>query len=166
MATRDRVGNGDAKAESSNGILGLDGVRVLVVESQPQVLDLVVDALGQCGARVTAVGSAAEGLAVLKREPPDALVSSLSLPDKDGYWLIREVRNLPPDQGGDVPAAAFTGRTTVEDRRSALQAGFQVHLSKPADLRTLAETVAFLSQKLSETAQPRSANHPSPGARS
>jgi CheY-like chemotaxis protein len=146
--------------------LRLDGVRVLVVESQPQVLDLVADALGQCGARVTAVGSAAEGLAVLKREPPDALVSSLSLPDKDGYWLIREVRNLPPDQGGDVPAAAFTGWTTVEDRRSALRAGFQVHLSKPVDLRTLAETVAFLSQKQAETAQLRPANHPSPGVRS
>ncbi len=73
MATRDRVGNGDAKAESSNGILGLDGVRVLVVESQPQVLDLVVDALGQCGARVTAVGSAAEGLPYSNGNPQTRL---------------------------------------------------------------------------------------------
>jgi CheY-like chemotaxis protein len=166
MATGGRGGDGDARAESSSGISSLDGLRVLVVESQPQVLDLVAEALGQCGARVTAVGSATEGLAILRREPPDALVSSLSLPDKDGYWLIREVRNLPPDQGGDVPAAAFTGWTTVEDRRSALRAGFQVHLSKPADLRTLAETVAFLSQKQAETAQLRPANHPSPGVRS
>lgn len=84
---------------------------------------------------------------MLKREKPNALVSSLSLPDKDGYWLIREVRNLPPDQGGDVPAAAFTGWTTVEDQRNALRARFQVHISKPADLRKLAEIVAFLSQK-------------------
>ena len=166
MATGDHAGNGDARAESSTGTSRLDGVRVLVVESQPQVLDLVAAALEQCGARVTAVGSAAEGLAVVKREPPDALVSSLSLPDKDGYWLIREVRNLPPDQGGDVPAAAFTGWTTVEDRRSALRAGFQVHLSKPADLHALAETVAFMSQKQSETAQLRPANDPSPGVRS
>jgi CheY-like chemotaxis protein len=166
MATGGCGGDGDARAESSNGISRLDGVRVLVVESQPQVLDLVAEALGQCGARVTAVGSAAEGLAVLKREPPDTLVSSLSLPDKDGYWLIREVRNLPPDQGGDVPAAGFTGWTTVEDRRSARRAGFQVHLSKPADLPTLAETVAFLSQNQAETAQLRPANHPSPRVRS
>jgi CheY-like chemotaxis protein len=125
MATGDRVENGDARAESSNGIARLNGVRVLVVESRPQVLDLVVDALGQCGARVTAVGSATEGLAALKGEPPDALVSSLSLPDKDGYWLIREVRNLPPDRGGNVPAAVFTGWTTVEDRRSALRQDFK-----------------------------------------
>ena len=101
MATGGRGGDGDARAESSNGISRLDGVRVLVVESQPQVLDLVAEALGQCGARVTAVGSAAEGLAVLT-----------------------------------------------------------------ADLPTLAETVAFLSQNQAETAQLRPANHPSPGVRS
>jgi hypothetical protein len=126
---------------------------VLVVENEPQVRELVADALGRYGARVTAVGSAVTALDMLKREKPDALVSSLSLPDKDGYWLIREVRNLPPDQGGDVPAAAFTGSTTAEDRRNALRAGFQVHVSKPTDLRKLAEIVALLSQKQSEASQ-------------
>ena len=159
MATGDRVANGEGRADSWSGVSRLDGVRVLVVESEPQVLELVADALGQCGARVTAVGSAVKALAVLKREKPDALVSGLSLPDKDGYWLIRKVRNLPPEQGGDVPAAAFTGWTTVEDRRSALRAGFQIHISKPANLRKLAEVVAFLSQKQSETAQLRATTH-------
>jgi len=152
--------------DSLSGISRLDGVRVLVVEGEPQVRELVADVLSQCGARVTAVGSAVKGLAMLKLDTPDALVSSLSLPDKDGYWLIREVRNLPSDQGGDVPAAAFTGASDVEDRQNALRAGFQVHLSKPADLRKLAEVVAFLSQKQSAAAQHRAANQSSPGGRS
>ena len=123
----------------------LDGVRVLLVEDAPQVRDVVTDILAQCGAQVTAVESAVAALAVLKRERPDALVSSLSMPDKDGYWLIREVRKLPPDQGGDVPAAAFTGLTTTEDRLATLRAGFQFHIPKPVALTRLAGVVALLT---------------------
>jgi CheY-like chemotaxis protein len=133
-----------------SGTPRLDGVRVLLVEGAPQVREVVADVLGQFGAHVTAVDSAVAGLAILKRERPDALVSSLSLPDKDGYWLIREVRKLPPDQGGDVPAAAFTGLTTAEDRVATLQAGFQYHVPKPAALSLLAKVVALLTLKKSE----------------
>jgi len=133
-----------------SGTPRLDGVRVLLIEGAPQVREVVADVLGQFGAHVTAVDSAVAGLAILKRERPDALVSSLSLPDKDGYWLIREVRKLPPDQGGDVPAAAFTGLTTAEDRVATLQAGFQYHVPKPAALSLLAKVVALLTLKKSE----------------
>ncbi len=128
-----------------NGTPRLEGVRVLLVEDERHVRDAVADALEQCGARVTAVDSAVTGLAMLKREKPDALVSSLSMPDKDGYWLIREVRRLPPDQGGAVPAVAFTGRTTAADRVAALKAGFQYHVPKPAALSRLAWVVALLT---------------------
>jgi CheY-like chemotaxis protein len=133
-----------------SGTPRLDGVRVLLVEGAPQVREVVADVLGQFGAHVTAVDSAVAGLAILKRERPDALVSSLSFPDKDGYWLIREVRKLPPDQGGDVPAAAFTGLTTAEDRVATLQAGFQYHVPKPAALSLLAKVVALLTLNKSE----------------
>jgi CheY-like chemotaxis protein len=142
----------------------LDGVRVLLVESAPQVREVVAEVLGQCGAHVTAVDSAAAGLATLKQEKPDALVSSLSLPDKDGYWLIREVRKLPAGQGGDVPAAAFTGLTTAEDRLAVLQAGFQYHIPKPADLSLLARVVALLTLKKSEAGEHRATMTLSPGA--
>jgi CheY-like chemotaxis protein len=138
-----------------SGTPRLDGVRVLLVEGAPQVREVVADVLGQCGADVTAVESAVAGLAILKRERPDALVSSLSMPDKDGYWLIREVRKLPPDQGGDVPAAAFTGLTTAEDRLATLQAGFQYHVPKPAALSLLAKVVALLTLKKSEAGEHR-----------
>ena len=123
----------------------LDGVRVLVVEGVPHVREIVTHALEQCGALVTAVDSALIGLAILKRDRPDVLVSSLSMPEKDGYWLIRRVRSLPSDLGGQTPAVAFTGCTTREDRLQALQAGFQSHVPKPADLRELAGVVALLS---------------------
>ena len=129
----------------------LDGVRVLLVEDAPQVREVVTDILAQCGAHVTAVDSAVAALTVLKRERPDALVSSLSMPDKDGYWLIREVRKLPPDQGGDVPAAAFTGLTTTEDRLATLRAGFQFHIPKPAAMTRLARVVALLTLTKSAT---------------
>src|SRR3990170_1890507 len=141
----------------------LDGVRVLLVEGATQVREVVADVLGQFGAHVTAVDSAVAGLAMLKRERPDALVSSLSLPDKDGYWLIREVRKLSPDQGGDVPAAAFTGLTTAEDRVATLQAGFQYHVPKPAALSLLAKVVALLTLKKSEAGEHLATMTSSPG---
>jgi CheY-like chemotaxis protein len=149
-----RPAGGDA-ISGWTGAPRLDGVRVLLVEGATQVREVVADILGQCGARVTAVDSAVAGLAILKQEKPDALVSSLSMPDKDGYWLIREVRKLRPDQGGDIPAAAFTGRTTAEDRRATLQAGFQYHVPKPAALSLLAKVVALLALKTPEAGEHR-----------
>ena len=146
-----------------NGTPRLDGVRVLLVEGAPQVREVVADVLAQCGALVTAVDSAVMGLAILKRDRPDALVSSLSMPDKDGYWLIREVRKLSPDQGGDVPAAAFTGLTTAEDRLATLRAGFQYHVPRPVALSRLAGVVALLTLKTSEAGEHRATMALSPG---
>ncbi|HYS91796.1 MAG TPA: response regulator [Candidatus Acidoferrales bacterium] len=123
----------------------LAGVRVLVVEGVPDVREVVTAALEQYGASVTAVDSPVTALGLIKRERPDVLVSSLSMPEKDGYWLIRRVRSLSPDQGGNTPAVAFTGCTTPEDRLNALRAGFQTHVPKPADLQELAGAVALLS---------------------
>ena len=128
----------------------LEGVRVLVVEGVAEVRDLVRDALEQCGAEVTAVGSAPEALGLVKLARADVIVSSIRMPEKDGYWLIRRVRSLSPDQGGRTPAVAFTGCTTKEDRLNALRAGFQSHVPKPIDLRELAAAVALLSLRREE----------------
>ena len=123
----------------------LDDVCVLVVEHAATVRDVVVIALELSGARVIAVDSAVEGVAVLKRERPDVIVTSLTMPDHDGYWFLRQVRSLPAEQGGRTPAAAFTGCTTREDRLKALRVGFEDYLAKPADLSRLVEVVALLS---------------------
>ena len=123
----------------------LEGVRVLVVEAVPNVRHLVTDALEQYGAEVITVDSAPAALALVKRQRPDVIVSSLRLPEKDGYWLIRRLRSMSAGQGGRTPAIAFTGCTTKEDRLNALRAGFQSHVPKPADLRELAREVALWS---------------------
>jgi CheY-like chemotaxis protein len=141
----------------------LDGIRVLLVDAEPQVRDMVADTLRQFGAHVTGVDSAAAGLASLKREKPDALLSSISMPDRDGYWLIREVRKLSRDQGGDVPAAAFTGLTATEDRLACLRAGFQYHIPKPVALSRLAGVVALMALKKPEAEGHRGMTASSPG---
>src|SRR3989449_10194712 len=107
----------------------LDGVRVLVVDDMRSVRQVVTDILECAGATVTAVDSAEDALDILQRERPNVLLSDLSMPEgKDGYWLIGQVRALPPERGGTTPAAALTGYTGPEHRASVLRAGFQYHV--------------------------------------
>ena len=125
----------------------LDGVRVLVVDDTRNVREVVTDILTQDGAKVTAVDSADEALAALQRERPDVLLSDLAMPGKGGYWLIGQVRALPPERGGVTPAAALTAYTGPEHRASVLRAGFQLHVEKPIGLDALVEVVALLALK-------------------
>ena|SRR2546430_12238799 len=102
----------------------LDGVRVLVVNDMRPVRQVVTDILECAGATVTAVDSAEDALEVLQRERPNVLLSDLSMPEgQDGYWLIGQVRALPPERGGTTPAAALTGYTGPEHRARVLRAG-------------------------------------------
>jgi CheY-like chemotaxis protein len=121
-------------AASLNDGSRLDGVRVLVVDDARNVREVVTDILTQDGATVTAVGSAEEALAALERERPDVLLSDLAMPGKGGYWLIGQIRALPPERGGVTPAAALTAYTGPEHRASVLRAGFQLHVEKPIGL--------------------------------
>jgi CheY-like chemotaxis protein len=125
----------------------LDGVRVLVVDDTRNVREVVTDILTQDGATVTAVDSAEEALAALQRERPDVLLSDLAMPGKGGYWLIGQVRALPPERGGVTPAAALTAYTGPEHRASVLRAGFQLHVEKPVGLDALIGVVAMLALK-------------------
>jgi CheY-like chemotaxis protein len=125
----------------------LDGVRVLVVDDAPYVRQIVTEILTQDGAKVTAVGSAEEALAALQGERPDVLLSDLAMPGRGGYWLIGQVRALPPERGGVTPAAALTAYTGPEHRASVLRAGFQLHVEKPVGLEALIDAVAVLALK-------------------
>ncbi len=122
----------------------LDGVRVLAVDDSPPIRGLVRSILEEFGAEVTDAGSAVEALGVLQRERPAVLVSAIAMPGHDGYWLIRQVRALAPECGGNTPAVALTGHTTAEDRARVLTAGFQFHLPKPCHPLDLAGVVAIL----------------------
>jgi CheY-like chemotaxis protein len=128
-----------------NDALRLEGVRVLVVDDVRAVREVVASILSHDGAKVTAVGSAEEALDALQGERPDVLLSDLAMPGKGGYWLIGQVRALPPERGGVTPAVALTAFAGPEHRASVLRAGFQLHVEKPVALDALIEAVAILA---------------------
>jgi len=130
-----------------NDGLRLEGVRVLVVDDVRAVRETVTAILAHDGAKVTAVGSAEEALDALQGERPDVLLSDLAMPGKGGYWLIGQVRALPPERGGVTPAVALTAFAGPEHRASVLRAGFQRHVEKPVALDDLIEAVAMLALK-------------------
>lgn len=122
--------------------LDLAGLRVLVVDDQPDSRELAARILSECGANVKMAASAREALHMIDGEMFDLLISDISMPDMDGYELIRAVRALPADRGGEMRAIAMTAFARSEDRTRALRAGFQVHLAKPVDPSELVATVA------------------------
>ncbi len=119
----------------------LKGVRVLLVDDDDDTRQYVADALGAVGARVEQAGTAAEALQLLQQQRPQILISDIGMPYEDGYILIHRVRALPPDRGGDVPAIALTAYARREDVVKAQEAGFQLHLAKPATIEQLIEAI-------------------------
>ena len=102
-------------------------------------------ALTRHGAEVTAVSSAEEALGAVEGSRPDVLVSDIGMPDADGYELVRRVRALPPERGGQVPAVALTGYARDEDRSRALSEGYQAHVAKPVDPEELVKAVSSVA---------------------
>ena len=123
----------------------LDGVRVLVVEDNPDTLEMLKFIFDESGAEVIAAGSVEEALDVLERFKPDALVSDIAMSDRDGCDLIREARSRGPERGGKIPAVAVSAYARSEDRMRALDAGFQMHIAKPVVPNELITIVASLT---------------------
>ncbi|HEV2800138.1 MAG TPA: PAS domain S-box protein [Pyrinomonadaceae bacterium] len=128
----------------------LEGLRVLLVEDEPDSREMLMVVLTQCRAEVRAVANAADALSQLETWRPDVLISDIEMPGEDGYSLIRKVRGLPPERGGRVPAAALTAYARTEDRMRALLAGFQLHVPKPVEPAELAAVVASLAGRAVE----------------
>jgi signal transduction histidine kinase/CheY-like chemotaxis protein len=133
-----------SEAPIARGSAGLEGVHVLVVDDEPDARDVTAKILAFAGASVAVAASAVEGLEAFKAGRPDILVSDIGMPERDGYWLLREVRALPPP-AGSVPAVALTAYAHPEDTERALHAGFQKHIAKPAPPDALVEAVAALA---------------------
>ncbi|HEX9941325.1 MAG TPA: ATP-binding protein [Thermoanaerobaculia bacterium] len=122
----------------------LAGLRVLAVDDDRDSLEMMAELLGLRGAEVAAAASAEEALAALQRFEPDVLVSDISMSGKDGYDLIRDIRSQGVSPS-DLPAVAVTALASSEDRRRALDAGYQVHLGKPVDPGELTAVIAQLA---------------------
>ena len=123
----------------------LTGVRVLAIDDEPDARELIKRILGVCGATVDTAGCGADALATLKKTRPNVLITDIGMPDEDGYAVIRKVRQLAPDEGGEIPAIALTAFARSEDRRRAMLSGFQMHLAKPVEPAELIAMVANLS---------------------
>jgi PAS domain S-box-containing protein len=121
----------------------LAGLKVLVVDDEPDARQLLRRVLVECQAQVAVASSAAEALAVIGQFRPDVLVSDIGMPDQDGYDLIHQVRANPATR--DIPAAALTAFARPEDRKRSLLAGFQTHVAKPVDPAELTAVVASLA---------------------
>ena len=123
----------------------LAGLRILVVDDDVDQRDLVACALAHAGASIVTAGSAREALANLSDPPLDVLVSDLAMPDEDGWSLIARIRAGSVMPG--LPAIAVSAYGAEADRRKALAAGFDRHVTKPVDL------VAFSHLILEMTAE-------------
>ena len=124
----------------------LQGLRILVVEDDPDTQDLLTTVLSQYGAEISAVASAEEAIKEIKSKKLDLIISDIGMAGQNGYELIRKVRALDPAIGGRIPAIALTAYAGAADRRRALLAGFQTHLSKPvepADLLAAALSLTY-----------------------
>jgi two-component system CheB/CheR fusion protein len=125
----------------------LAGVRVLIVDDEPDLRQLFEILLEDLGVQVTQATSAQEALSILKAHPGgyDVLLSDIGLPGEDGYALIRQVRALSAEEGGQIPAAAISGYTGDVQQTESLAAGFQLHIKKPVEPDQLVSVVAELA---------------------
>jgi signal transduction histidine kinase len=123
----------------------LDGVRVLVLDDEPDARQIISTVIERTGAEVKTCESVPEALEVLQQWHPDVLMSDIAMPDEDGFSFINKVRSLPVEQGGETPAAAFTAYARDEDRKRVLDAGFQMHIPKPVSSSQLVAMLASLT---------------------
>jgi CheY-like chemotaxis protein len=138
--------------------INLTGLRVLVVDDEPDTLDLLRRVLGDSQAQVAAAPSVEAALATLGTFNPHVLISDVSMPGRDGYELIRAVRSTTGPE--DLPAAALTAYSRPEDAARAREAGFQMHLSKPVEPYELVKVVAQLAGRDAEPARAAPADTP------
>jgi CheY-like chemotaxis protein/nitrogen-specific signal transduction histidine kinase len=122
----------------------LEGVRVLIVDDEPQAREVLSLMLEQAGADVVQAGSVREGLSAVTRWMPTVILSDIEMPHEDGYAFIEQVRTLDELRGFHPIALAVTAHARAEDRVRALEAGFHWHIAKPVDPMELVSVIATL----------------------
>lgn len=125
----------------------LKGLKLLVVDDEPDARELLRAHLTRCGAEVVLASSAPEALDLVSSARPDLLISDIGMPGMDGYTLLRALRQLTPDQGGKTPAIALTAYVRTEERARAFRAGFQAHVPKPIEISELFAIISSLTDR-------------------
>ncbi|TVQ07640.1 MAG: response regulator [Leptolyngbya sp. DLM2.Bin27] len=131
--------------------LDLQGTRILVVDDDDNTREFLAFLLELHGANVIATATASEALTTLTQFKPEALLSDIGMPDVDGYMLMRQVRALPAEQGGTIPAIALTAYAGEIDYKQAMAAGFQQHIAKPVEPQVLIQAIACLLEQSAAT---------------
>jgi CheY-like chemotaxis protein len=126
----------------------LAGLRVLVVDDQPDVRDLLATILQLSEAEVQTSGSVNEAIDVLLAWQPEVVITDITMPDGDGFELIRRIREIESEDEGRIPIIALTALSGAEVRIRMLGAGFQLYLAKPVEPDELVFSVASLTGRL------------------
>jgi PAS domain S-box-containing protein len=126
-----RVSSTALETSETVAATSLAGLKVLVVDDEPDTLEMFRDALEAVGADVRAAAAGREALSVAETWPPDLLVTDLGLPGMDGYELLAAIRKTRPASA--CPAIAVSAYARLDDRSRALAAGFQAHVAKPIE---------------------------------
>ena len=142
-----------AGAGSETRGTALAGLRVLIVDDEPDTRDVLRALLEVQGAAVTLASSAGEALDLLGRQPTDVLLADIGMPEQDGYALIEAVRALPT-QEALIPAVAVTAYVSSRDRARAFKAGYGWHLAKPVDPDQLVAVVSAAARSHPSSPQP------------
>ena len=143
-----RTGHRESSKPAESGVpRRLAGVRVLVVEDDEYSADYFTAALQAAGALVTTVASAADALDALRSEPPDVVLSDIAMPGRDGYWLVRAIREHQDAKVREIPVVATTAHGREHSRDRALAAGFVDHLPKPVDPDLLWAAIARATRR-------------------
>jgi len=146
LATHEDVRSGEPRASDPVESKGpkLRGVKLLVVDDEPDARELLRTVLELEGARVQVAGSVRDALAAISKDRPDLVISDIGMPAEDGYALLAKLRALPSEVGGDVPAVALTAHAAADDAERSRAAGYECHLAKPIEPPSVVAALAAL----------------------
>ena len=136
----------------------LSGVRVLVVDNNPNVREMFETVFDCSGASVVAAETGRSAFRMFQAASPHVVVTDVAMPDWTGERLLREIRALPPDRGGATPVIAITGAyTEAEDVRRAKEAGFNAWVTKPISVSAVVKLVADVATARRQSVSSRDA---------
>jgi signal transduction histidine kinase len=140
------TGRQNSAREEAEPARPLRGVRVLIVDDDPQARELFAAIAENAGAETRLAACAADALEMLAEWWPDVLLSDIEMPHEDGYLLMEQVGALGHGGRGSIAAIAVTAHSRPEDRRRAIASGFQWHMPKPVEPAELVGVMATVRQ--------------------